>query len=246
MKVRACAVMLAGVAVLALTGCTDGEVPDAGGAISELEGAAGEIGGEIGGAASEIGGAIDDIGEQGGDGGGQQAEQADEGEAQQADQAAGATEIPAAPTGDEDGAPAWLLPLLAALALLLIIALVAALRRRGQAAEARRQLRDEALLETDWLIDAASEQPSSVDAAPRARDVRVHADRLADALRRLAPRSDQRASEAIGALHDAATDLARTTIARLDDVAAGRPPRDDLVLEDLIQRTINARRLFGG
>jgi hypothetical protein len=230
MKVRS-ALVLAGVAVLALTGC-DGQVPDAGGAISELEGAAGQIG-------SEIGGAIDDIGQQADDGEGQEADQADEDVP-----AAAPTETPAAPTADDDGTPAWLLPLLAVLVLLLIVALVAALRRRRQAAEARRRLRDEALLETDWLIDAASEQPSSVDAAPRARDVRVHADRLADALRRLAPRSDQRTSEAIRALHDAAADLARTTIARLDDVAAGRPPRDDLVVEDLIQRTINARRLF--
>lgn len=221
--------VVAGVLLLALAGCTEEQIADVQGAASELEGAAGRVAD----AASEIEGAIEDL-EQGGGG-----QQADEGE-----QTPVETQAPAEPVADEGGLPVWLWVLLAALVLLLIIALATALHRRRQASEYRRRLGDDALRETDWLIDAASEQPSTVDAAPRARDVRVHTDRLTDALRRLEPESSRRVAEAIAGLHDAATALAQTTIARLDDVAAGRPPAQDPAFEDLIERTVNTRNAF--
>lgn len=223
--------VLMGVMLLTLAGCTEEQRAQVEGAASEVEGAAGQVGG----VASEIEGAIEDLEQQAGGGAGQQTED---------EPVEVVTEAPAEPVADEGGLPVWLWVLLAVLVVLLIVALAAALRRRSQATEVRRRLRDDALRETDWLIDAASEQPSSVDAAPRARDVRVHTDRLTEALRRLEPASARRVSEAITELHDAATELAQTTIARLDQVAAGRPPGQDPVLDDLIQRTVNARNLF--
>jgi hypothetical protein len=232
-RVRVLSVAL-GVMLLMLVGCTEDEIAEAEGTLTELEGAAGQIEGAV----SEIERELDVLG--------RQTEDTEDG---QGGAGAGSTPAPAetvAPAGDDDsdGLPLWLLVLLAVLVLLLVIALFAALRGRSRAAERRRRLRDQALLETDWLIEAASERPSQVDAAARARDVRVHTDRLIDALRRLEQMSDRRVSEAIAELYAAATALAQTTIARLDDAAAGRPPGDDVGVEEGIQRVMTARNMF--
>lgn len=155
---------------------------------------------------------------------------------------------PDQPVEPAEETPDWpLIALIAAIAIaviLLIGVIISALRRRGDASDMQQRLRDEALLETDWLIEAASERPSHVDAAPRARDIRVRVDRLSDATRRLEGMSGRRTAEASADLRADASALARSMIARLDDVAAGRSESNDLGLDDLVERTHLARDRF--
>lgn len=223
-------VAMTGIVLLLATGCSDGQL-DPEGALSEL----GDAGGQLQGAASEVRGAVDDI-EQEIAGAARQTEGG--GDAQPAEVA---TDEPA--VADDSGFP-WLLLALAAVVLLVILALVAAMRRRGESSAQRDALRDEVLRETDWLLDTTGEPPVQVDAAPRARDIRVHTDRLVDALRTLEAQADRRVAEAATRLHDDATALAQFMIARLDDVAAGRPPSVQGDIGTHVDRTVEARNLF--
>jgi hypothetical protein len=220
---------MVGIVLLVVVGCSDGQI-DAGGTLSELEGA----GGQLQGAASEVRGAVDEIGQEIANAG-----QSTEGGGD-AQPTEAVTEEPAA----ADGEFPWVPVVLTALVLLAVVALFAILRRRDDASAQRGALRDEALRETDWLLDATSEPPMQVDAAPRARDIRVHTDRLVDALRGLQAQADQRVAEAAFRLHDAATALAGFMIARLDDVAAGRPPSVEGDIGPYVDGTVEARNIL--
>jgi hypothetical protein len=207
--------------------------------------ACGEDGLQVGDAASEIA-------EGARDAGAQVESQLGGQEGQEAEAGGDAAAPPEEPQPEESQAPdagdasSSLLPLLLlALVVILLLAAVAAwLGRRGRAADSRQRLRDEALLETDWLIDVASEQPSLSDAAARARDIRVRVDRLTDGLRRLEGMAGRRTVEAATALRGEATALAQSVIARLDDVATGRRTVNDLDVDTLIERTRFARDRF--
>lgn len=220
---------------VAVSACTEADRARVGAAASDVGAAAGEVGDAAGQLGDELGGGQEEQApDSGGDASGAE-EPAEPDAAQPADTAG---------QDDQGGLPLWLLALLAVAALLLILGIIAAARRRGEATQRRRRLREEVLLDTDWLIGAASERPSTVDAAPRARDVRVRTDRLSDALRRLEAQSDRRVAEAVVELRMSAGELARVTIARLDDVAAARAPSTDLGIDEVLQRTQIARDWF--
>lgn len=156
------------------------------------------------------------------------------------------TASPSADTGpplDEGvvrGLPWWVL-VLGLLVLLSIGYLVtAAVRRRAATAALRARRRDEALTETDWLLGVADEQPAAVDAGPRARDVRVRADRLQTALTELRGVVDDRHTQVVDDLRTSTRQLAQVLVARLDDVVAGRPV-GDLGLEEAVHRVRDDR-----
>lgn len=208
--------------------------------------ACGEDGLQVGDAASEIADQARDAGAQVQDElAGQDEQQPESGgdEAAAQPEEPQPTESQASEVGDSASSALPLL-LLAIIVLLLLAVVFAWLRRRGRAADSQQRLRDEALLETDWLIDAASEQPSFSDAASRARDIRVRVDRLTDGLRRLEGMAGRRTVEAATALRGEATALAQSVIARFDDVATGRRTVDDRDVDTLIERTRLARDRF--
>lgn len=200
-----------------------------------------EVAGRIGDAAAEVGDQIGQADEQQPESGGDEQPEPEEPQEPEPEEPAPEQSAPEAPATDETGASAWPLALLA-LAVILLIGLLAASRSRSRAAGDRRQrLLDDALFDVDWLIDTASEQPSQLDAAPRARDVRVRTDRMSDALRRLEEASRQRTAEAAQEVRVASQQLAQAVIARLDDVAAGRTPTSGLDVDALVERARFAR-----
>lgn len=248
------AIVVTAVLTVLLAGCSEADVGELGRAASELEGGLED-------AAAQAEAELEELGDQVGDsavaGGGDPAEPAPEEPAEPAPEEPAEPEpepepAPEPDTGDEaltaeddgGGIPLWVLALIVVLAALVIAGIVAASSRRREQADRRRRLVDGALLDADWLAEAASEEPSHVDAAPRARDIRVRTDRMADALHRLEQQSDRRLADAAAELRTESIALARSTIARLDDVAAGRQPSHDLDVDMLVQRVRFARDQF--
>lgn len=221
-------VALVGAVLLTATACTEEDR-------QSLDGAASEIAGQIGGAAGQV--------EEELNAGDQQPESGGEAEQPPPDEPAPEPEpAPEDTTEASDTlASLWPLLLLALIVIIVVALLVSVMRRRGRTSEQQRRLLDEALLDADWLVDTASEQPSSVDAAARARDVRVRTDRASDALRRLATMTGRRTAEAADELRLELAALSRSVIARLDDVAAGHQSSSELDIDALIERTRLAR-----
>lgn len=190
---------------------------------------------------SDAGGAVEDL------------EEAAEGAADELEEQLNGDESAAEPdataptsqeTDDTDLTP-WIVGLLVLLVILLMVWLISASNRRSRAAAGRRRQIDEVLLDADWLIDTASEPPSSVDAAGRARDIRMRGDRLVDSLRRVERESSSRVAQAAADLRNESVALAHAAIARLD--AASREqysPDLDRDLEMVLQRAASARDRF--
>lgn len=152
------------------------------------------------------------------------------------------TELPVEEGVVEDD-PNW--PLLLALGgilLLLVWAFVAVWRRRQALLARRARLRDAALADVDWLLGAAREQPSSIDAAARARDVRLRQDRLNDTVTQLRAGASAQLVALTTAVSTSSRHLADALVARLDDVAARRAARGaDLGVPELAERLRMAR-----
>lgn len=219
-------IALVGAVMVTATACTEEDRQSLGGAASEIAGQVGEAAGQVG---EEL------------NAGEEQAESGGEAEQPPPEEPAPEPEPEDTTTASDTLASLWPLLLLALIVIIVVALLVSVMRRRGQTSEQQRRLLDEALLDTDWLVYTASEQPSSVDAAARARDIRVRTDRATDALRRLETMAGRRTAEAADELRLELTALSRSLIARLDDVAAGRQPTSDLDIGTLVERTQLAR-----
>lgn len=224
------------VAVIVMTATACGEE-----GLDGVGGSASEVAGRVEDAAAEVGDRLSQAGEQQAASGGDEQPEPDQPQEPEPEEAAAEEPAPEEPATDETSASLWPLALLALLALLLIALLVASRRRNRAAGDRQQRLLDDALLDVDWLIDTASEQPSQLDAAPRARDVRVRTDRMSDALRRLEEASRQRVADAAQEVRVASQDLAQAVIVRLDDVAAGRSPTAGLDADALAERVRSAR-----
>ena len=143
--------------------------------------------------------------------------------------------------GEVAGLPwwAWVLALLALVGL--AMAAARARSRRLARAVRRRELRDAVLTDLDWLLQVAQDRPVAVDAAPRARDVRVRADRLQERLTAMAAATAEKRRSVVSGLHEPVRELANGIIERLDAVAAGRTPTESQDLWGRIERLRQGR-----
>lgn len=146
-----------------------------------------------------------------------------------------------AEAADDDGIPLWVW--LAALVVLglLVFAITSAATRRREASARRDRLRDAALAETDWLLGTARERPAGIDAASRARDVRLRLDRLTDTLQQLRAGARDSVVMAVDDLQTSARQLADALVARFDDASAQREVSAGLGVEELAMRVRSSR-----
>lgn len=125
---------------------------------------------------------------------------------------------------DDEGRPllAWFMLVLA---LLSGVALISkAQRRRRESAVQLAQQQREVLAMIDWLIDVSGETPPPGTGESRARDVRLRADGLHDALSQLALQTTGAQSRAVLALRDAVVRLTDLSVERVH--TAQHPDRD--------------------
>ncbi len=142
---------------------------------------------------------------------------------------------------DEDGIPLWLWLVALVLLGLLLLAIMGAASRRREASARRDRLRDAALAETDWLLGTARERPAGIDAASRARDVRLRLDRLTDTLQQLRAGARDSVVMAIDDLQTSARQLADALVARFDDASAQREASAGLGVDELAMRVRSSR-----
>jgi hypothetical protein len=168
-------------------------------------------------------------------------------------QASEPTETEAAPAPEPSGSEAeseprelpWDLILLGLLAFVVLLAIFAVARRRGDARDRRARLRDIAIAEGEWLLGAARERAAGVDASARARDIRMRLDRLNDAVQQLRTGAKAQVVAVADDLQTTARQLSDALVARLDDALAHRDSGEDLGIDELAQRLRGALDRFG-
>jgi hypothetical protein len=127
----------------------------------------------------------------------------------------------AATTTDVELTSSWWLAVLLGLAAMAAAAATAS-HQRGRRRQ-RDALRDQVLLDVDWLIDVSAEPPTPGDLGPRIAAIRWTADHLHHTLGLLAADSDRETTTAALQLRDAARSLTVLTVERLSvRVGVGR------------------------
>jgi hypothetical protein len=119
----------------------------------------------------------------------------------------------AATTTDVELTSSWWLAVLLGLAAL--AAAAATVSHQHGRRRQRDALRDQALLDVDWLIDVSAEHPAPGDLGPRTAAIRSTTDRLHHTLGLLAADADHETTTAALQLRDAALSLADLTVERL-------------------------------
>jgi hypothetical protein len=135
----------------------------------------------------------------------------------------------AAEAEDETPSSWWLLVLLG---IAVVGAAVAAGAHRHGRRRERDALRDEALLDVDWLIDVSAEHPSPSDVGPRTAAVRARADRLHRTLGMLATGSDRETATAALQLRGSVLALAEVTVDQLTAPVGGGSGLDNSLGEE--------------
>jgi hypothetical protein len=112
----------------------------------------------------------------------------------------------------EEGEPSWWLVVLLGIAA--IGAIMATFSHHHGRRRERDALRDQALVDVDWLIDVSAEHPTADDGGPRTAAIRSRADRLHRTLGMLASGSDRETATAALQLRGSVLALADLTVER--------------------------------